>query len=197
MDLGWGYIAGDRSIGICLDLALYANRIARQHSPTNLRLCTPRRDGEFGLWCMAMAAFSKIRPLVSGNGYAGCRRSLEGVDPYHVRSLDQGKLHFHTAYEEEHYSSASRSTETEIIWKATCEADYRSVRSSAGIPFEFAPPGNALKKTSAGGIWWLKISAPMRGVNFMTLFNVTFLLDALPKDKNMPWWGQMLTDLTR
>jgi len=46
-------------------------------------------------------------------------------------------------------------------------------------------------------MWWLKISAPLRGVNFMTLFNVTFLLDAPPKDKNMPWWGQMLTDLTR
>lgn len=109
----------------------------------------------------------------------------------------KGNYTFTLTYEEEHYSSASRSTKTEIIWKATREADYRSVRSSAGIPFEFAPPGKELKKSKSGGMWWLKISAPMRGVNFITLFNVTFLLDAPPKDKNMPWWGQMLTDLTR
>jgi hypothetical protein len=92
----------------------------------------------------------------------------------------KGNYIFTLTYEEEHYSSASKSMKTEVIWKATSEADYRSVRSSVGIPFEFAPPDKKLKKSSSGGMWWLKVSAPMRGVNFTTVFNVTFLLDETP-----------------
>jgi hypothetical protein len=95
----------------------------------------------------------------------------------------KGNYAFTLTYEEERYSSASKSMKTVVIRKSTCEADCRSVKSSLGVPFEFAPPDPKLKKSSSGGMWWLKVSAPMRGVNFMTLFNVTFLLDEPPKVK--------------
>ena len=107
----------------------------------------------------------------------------------------KGDYNFLLTYEESRWNAASKKSENVVIWKATSKAEHRSVRSSVGIPFEFAPPGKELKKSSSGGVWWLKVSAPMSGVNFMTLFNVTFLLDKPPKD--MPPWGRFLTELTR
>lgn len=40
------------------------------------------------------------------------------------------------------------------------------------------------------------MTAPMAGANYLTVFNVTSLLDAPPKGRQMPWWGQVLSDLT-
>jgi len=97
-------------------------------------------------------------------------------------------------YEEEKYDG--KEMRTVVIWKATDKVDQKSVRSSAGIPFQFAAPGKELKKSGDGGVWWLKVTAPMAGVNYQALFNVTFLLDEPPKD-TMPCWGAGLTELTR
>jgi hypothetical protein len=133
-------------------------------------------------------SFLETNTPVAGSPWKGVIRTRSDL-------ATKGDYTFLLTYEESRWDAASKKTRDEVIWKATSKADCRSVRSSVGIPFEFAPPGKELKKSSSGGVWWLKVSAPMTGVNYMTLFNVTFLLDKPPKD--MPPWGQFLTDLIR
>jgi hypothetical protein len=139
----------------------------------------------FGLWLEFRLrkfghSFLKTEKPIAGQPWKGAIRTTFELSV-------KGNYIFTLTYEETHYSSFEKKNVTVVVWKATCETDYRSVRSSAGIPFKFAPPGSELKKSKSGGMWWLKVTAPMRGLNYMTLFNVTFLLDAPPKGEDMPW----------
>ena len=135
----------------------------------------------------AIAAIPEIRPLDAGNATQPVAGSpWKGLVRTRSDLATKGNYVFTLEYEEEKFDG--KEMRTVVVWKATDKVDQKSVRSSAGIPFQFAAPGKELKKSGDGGVWWLKVTAPMAGVNYQALFNVTFLLDEPPKD-TMPWWG--------
>ena len=81
-----------------------------------------------------------------------------------------------------------------VVWKATCRVAPGGVRSSAGIPFDFAPPAEGNLTSSSGGFWWLEVKAPVTGMNFVTLFDVTPLLGKHVHDRL--WWGEALSAIS-
>jgi hypothetical protein len=80
-----------------------------------------------------------------------------------------------------------------VVWKGSCRVQHAGLRSSRGIPFEFAPPEDA-PTSSASGVWWLEVRAPVAGLDFVTVFNVTPLLGKRFHDG--PWWGEALSAVT-
>jgi hypothetical protein len=73
-------------------------------------------------------------------------------------------------------SSANRGTYDRIRWEATLEVPSAGLRSSAGIPFEFALPADvpvAGDRGLKGQIrWTLDVRAPGPGLDFATWFGV-------------------------
>lgn len=98
------------------------------------------------------------------------------------------------SYEELRSKLADHKLAAVTLWKGVCTVERSTVRSSQGIPFAFLPPGAELARSSSGGTWWLRVDAPMRGLNYMTLFDVTRLLEAPPSGR--PWLGEALEALT-
>lgn len=127
-----------------------------------------------------------VRPL-AGERWQGSIRTKRDL-------ATTGDYTFLLTYEEEQYDVTFKRTRAVILWKGVCKVDGAAARSSKGIPFFFEPPGAELQRSSSGGTWWLKVTAPMRGLNYLTLFDVTRLLDEPPRGK--PWWGQALEALT-
>jgi hypothetical protein len=55
-----------------------------------------------------------------------------------------------------------------------------------GGGFMYWVAGIFLAIAVGGFAWTSQLTAPTAGVNYQALFNVTFLLDAPPKDADMP-----------
>ncbi len=115
-------------------------------------------------------------PAVLGRIYRGkirTDRAIEATGPYAIRLLCESKA----------LNTGSDSDDTHLrtsripVWEATANAP-TSTRSSAGIPFEFRIPKDALPNLHGSSVpgqmifWTLSISAPMAGLHYQAVFPI-------------------------
>lgn len=131
-------------------------------------LLASARHGKYG------ASTLEARPAVAGQVYRGrirTDRALDVTGPYTIRLLCESQSVSHGD------ESLPSSKHRVPVWEVSTTAS-AAIRSSAGIPFEFRIPADALPNRNGPSVpgqaifWTLSISAPMAGLHYRETFPI-------------------------